>query len=120
MTETVHAHLAAVINRQGDKVAIRFEAETLTYGAFGGAVEIAARHLRALGISKGTTFSAYAQNCTELMIAYYAAARLGAIFVPLNPNLTASEVEYAFTHSGTTILFHDDFVGDVARAAVPA
>jgi len=120
MIKTVYAHLAAMIEAHAGKVAIRFEAETLTYSEFAGAVELAARHLRALGISKGTTFSAYAQNCTELMIAYYAAARLGAIFVPLNPNLTASEVEYAFTHSGTTILFHDDFVGDVARAAVPA
>lgn len=120
MADTVYALLAAVIERQGDKVAIRFEAETLTYGAFGGAVEIATRHLQALGISKGTAFSVYAQNCIEHMIAYYAAARLGAVFVPLNPNLTASEVEYAFRHSGATVLFHDDLVANVARAAVPA
>jgi long-chain acyl-CoA synthetase len=109
-----------MIEACADKVAIRFEAEALTYGVFGRAVELAARHLRALGVGKGTAFSAYAQNCTELMIAYYAAARLGAVFVPLNPNLTASEVEYAFRHSGATLLLHDDFVGDVARAAVPA
>lgn len=119
MTETVYSHLAKIIDRQDGKIAVRFEAETLTYGAFGAAVETAARHLQALGVCKGTTFSAYAQNCTELMIAYYAAARLGAVFVPLNPNLTASEVEYAFRHSGATILFHDDFAADIARAAVP-
>lgn len=119
MTKTVYAQLATMIEAHADKVAIRFEGETLTYGAFGGAVGIAAQHLQALGIGKGTAFSAYAQNCTELMIAYYAAARLGAVFVPLNPNLTASEVEYAFRHSRATILFHDDFVGDAARAAVP-
>jgi len=120
MTRTVYAHLAAMIEAHPDRAAIRIEGETLTYRAFDEAIEIAARHLRALGIGKGTTFSAYAQNRIELMIAYYAAARLGAVFVPLNPNLTASEVEYAFRHSGAAILFHDDLVGDVARAAVPA
>jgi len=120
MSKTVYAHLAAMIEADADKVALCFEAETLTYGALGEAVELAARNLQVLRVAEGTVFSAYAQNCTELMIAYYAAARLGAVFVPLNPNLTAPEVEYAFKHSGATILFHDDFVGDVAGAAVPA
>lgn len=120
MTKTVYAHLAAMIAAHADKVAIRFEGETLTYRALADAVETAARHLGVLGIGKGTTFALYAQNRVEHMVAYYAAARLGAVFVPLNPNLTASEVEYAFKHSGARILFHDDLVGDVARRAVPA
>src|SRR5579883_979416 len=98
MTKTVYANLAEAIESHGDKVAIRFEGETLTYRVFADTIEIAARHLRALGIAKGAKFSIYAQNCIEHMIAYYAAARLGAVFVPLNPNLTASEVEYAFRH----------------------
>lgn len=120
MTKTVYAHLAAMIEAHAEKVAIRFEGETLTYGALADAIETAARHLRAFGIGKGTTFALYAQNRVEHMIAYYAAARLGAVFVPLNPNLTASEVEYAFRHSGAAILFHDEFVGEIANAAVPA
>jgi long-chain acyl-CoA synthetase len=119
MTETVYAHLAAVIERQGDKIAARFESETLTYRELGAKVEQAAGYLQSLGIAKGSTFAAFSQNCLELMIAYYAAARLGAIFVPLNPNLTAPEVEYAFNHSGAAVLFYDDAVGEVARAAVP-
>ena len=120
MTRTVYADLAAMIEAHPDRVGIRFEGETLTFAALGEAIEIAARHLQSLDIGKGAAFAAYAQNRTELMIAYYAAARLGAIFVPLNPNLTASEVEYAFRHSGATVLFHDDFAADVARAAAPA
>lgn len=120
MTKTVYGQLASMIDAHADKVAIRFEVETLSYSELRGAVETAARHLQALGIGKGTAFAAYAQNCTEHMIAYYAAARLGAVFVPLNPNLTAAEVGYAVQHSGATILFHDDFVADAARVAVPA
>jgi long-chain acyl-CoA synthetase len=120
MRKTVFAHLAAMIEAHPYKVAIRFENEILTYRELADAIDIAARHLRALEVGKGTTFSAYAQNCTELMITYYAAARLGAVFVPLNPNLTSAEVEYAFHHSGATILFHDAIVENVARAAVPA
>jgi long-chain acyl-CoA synthetase len=55
-----------------------------------------------------------------LLFCYLAAAKIGAVFVPVNPNLTPSEVEYTFRHSGARVLFHDDFVAEAARSAVPA
>jgi long-chain acyl-CoA synthetase len=54
------------------------------------------------------------------MYCYYAAAKLGAIYVPVNPNLTPAEVEYTFRHSGAKLLFHDGVVAESAKQGAPA
>jgi len=111
--------LAAAVSRNPGKTAIRFEHEAFSYARLLDVVDNAARRLRALGIGKGTAFAAYSQNRPEMIFCYYAASRLGAILVPLNPNLTAPEVAYSFKHSGAAMLLHDDLVAEAAWQAVP-
>lgn len=103
-----------------DKVALIHEGGTVTYGAFLDRIDTVARHLVALGIGPGDRFAIYGQNTPEHYYAFYAASRLGAVIVPLNPHLTAPEVGYSFRHSEARILFHDDHVAETARATVPA
>jgi long-chain acyl-CoA synthetase len=114
---TVFAALAAAVAVNPDRPALLFKDEVLSYAALLDAVDLAARHLAARGIGQGSVFAAYSQNRPELMFCYYAAARLGAVFVPVNPNLTPSEVAYTVTHSGAALLLHDDAVVGPARAA---
>ncbi|WP_081750573.1 class I adenylate-forming enzyme family protein [Paracoccus pantotrophus] len=114
----VYDALLSSVRNGPDRVAIVFEGESLTYADLLDRVENAARQLGALGITKGAVFAAYAQNRPELMLCYYAAARLGAVFVPVNPNLTPKEVAYTFDHSGARVLLHDDFVAASAAEAV--
>ncbi|MGO6883007.1 class I adenylate-forming enzyme family protein [Rhizobium ruizarguesonis] len=118
--QSVFVALEASVRKEPGKVALVFEGQTLTYRDLLEKVDNTARHLLQRKIGKGDTVAAFAQNRPELIYCYYAAAKLGAVFVPLNPNLTQSEVEYSFTHSNAKLLFHDDLVGEVARAAVPA
>lgn len=115
-----HAALLAVAHGRLDKTAIAFESERLTYADILSLVDTSARNLAARGIGRGVPFASYSQNRPELMACYYAAARLGAMFVPVNPNLTGAEVAYAVRHSGARILLHDDMAAEAARAAVPA
>ncbi|WP_259671173.1 MULTISPECIES: class I adenylate-forming enzyme family protein [unclassified Rhizobium] len=117
---SVFAALEASVRTNPDKVAVIFEDQSLSYRQLLEKVDNTARHLLALGIGKGETVAAFAQNRPELIYCYYAAARLGAIFVPLNPNLTQSEVEYSFRHSDAKILIYDDLVADTAKGAVAA
>lgn len=120
MTDTPHtvfAALAEAAARDPQRPALLFEGEVLTHAGLLGAVELAARHLRARGIGRGSVFAAYSQNRPELMFCYYAAARLGAVFVPVNPNLTPSEVAYTVAHSEAALLLHDDAAADLAREA---
>lgn len=117
---SVYAALAAAAKRDSAKIAIRFEGQDITYAHLLAQIDNAARRLRALGIEAGSVFAVYSQNRPDILYCYYAAAKLGAVFVPLNPNLTASEVRYAFRHSGAALLLHDDIVAEAAAEAVPA
>jgi len=117
---SVFAAFEASVRSGPDKVALVFEDQSLSYHELLQKIENTSRHFQLRNIGKGDTVAAFAQNRPELLYCYYAAAKLGAVFVPLNPNLTQSEVQYSFTHSNAKLLFHDDIVADVARSAVPA
>jgi long-chain acyl-CoA synthetase len=99
--------------------AIVFGDETLSYARLMSRVLDAALHLRSLGLGQGSVFAAYSPNRPELVLCYYAAARIGAVFVPVNPNLTPAEVAYTFRHSGAELLLCDASVAEIAAAAVP-
>lgn len=114
----VYEALLASARDNLDRAAIVFEDTRLTYGQVLENVDNVANCLQSLGIGKGSVFAAYSQNCPELMFCYYAAARLGAVFVPINPNLTSSEVQHVFNHSGARILFYGDFVVGSAKEAI--
>ncbi|MBB3773418.1 long-chain acyl-CoA synthetase [Angulomicrobium tetraedrale] len=116
----VYGALLEIVARQPDKVAMTFEDRTLTYADFLGGVDRTATHFRAARIGPGVAVAMYGQNSPEIMFGYYAAARLGAIFVPVNSALTAAEVDYTLQHSGASKLYFDDSVGEAARAVVPA
>lgn len=115
----VHAALAASAARWPDRPAITYESETISYSRLLSMVETAARHLTAHGLGKGSVFAAYSPNRPELMLCYYAAARIGAVFVPVNPNLTPAEVAYTYRHSGAALLFCDASVAEIAASALP-
>lgn len=115
---TVYQTLSALARRIPDKTAMVFEDETISFAALLAEVDNTARHLTARGIAKGARFAAFAQNRPEILFCYFAAAKIGAVYIPVNPNLTTPEVEYTVRHSRAQVLFHDDVVAEVARAAV--
>jgi acyl-CoA synthetase (AMP-forming)/AMP-acid ligase II len=116
---TVFAALEQAAARRPDHPAIVFGDETLSYARLMSLVQDAALHLRSLGLGQGSVFAAYSPNRPELVLCYYAAARIGAVFVPVNPNLTPAEVAYTFRHSGAELLLCDASVAEIAAAAVP-
>jgi long-chain acyl-CoA synthetase len=116
----VYDALSAQAAARPKAIALEFEENKLSYEELLAQIDNAAIRLSVIGIFPGRAFAAFSQNRPELLVCYYAASKIGAIFVPLNPNLTASEVNYAFLHSGSEFLFCDDFVAETARQAVPA
>ena len=80
------------------KVALRWEGEeqgeegeervesatrTLTYGELFGEVNRAANALRELGVTKGDRVALFMPMCPELVVAFFAAIKLGAVVLPL-------------------------------------
>ena len=120
LPKTIYECLAEVAARSPDNVAITFDGQDFSYKTFVSHVSFAAEKLGELGVQKGGAVCVFAQNRPEILFAYYAASKLGAVFVPINPNMTATEVRYAFEHSESPLLFHDELVEETAKAAVPA
>ena len=91
-----------------DKVAIVFDDTPITYKELNDRVNRVANYLKKKGIKKGDRVSVLLRDCPELLEIYFAAAKLGLIFVPLNFRLMGPEIEYQLNNSGSRLLvFHD-------------
>ncbi|MCP8897461.1 AMP-binding protein [Shinella daejeonensis] len=119
MPQNVFIALRDRMSPDPGRTALVFENEYFSFEDVVALSENAARHLMRLGIAKGDRVAAIAQNRPEMLLLYYAAARIGAIYVPMNPNLSESELKYALAHSGARMLFHDEVSGDGVAAAIP-
>lgn len=78
---------------QPNKPALIGPDRTLTYRQFADRISAAARVMATeLGVGPGDRIAHYGLNSAELIVMLFAAAKCGAIFVPLNWRLTASEL----------------------------
>jgi len=117
---TITSRLRAAAGTYGARVALRCGPATLSHAELWETSERLAATLAARGIGRGVPFAAQADNSLEFLLLYYAAARLGAVFVPVNQELKAREVAYVMEHIGARALFHDEAHAGVAAEAVAA
>lgn len=82
-----------------EKTAILFEGERISYLDLHRRANRTGCWLQSLGIEKGDRVAAMLANCPDFIELYLACARLGAIFVPLNPRVTAPELDYLLKNS---------------------
>jgi long-chain acyl-CoA synthetase len=68
---------------------------------------LAHRLVADFGVEKGDRVAIAMRNYPEWAIAFWAAAAIGAVVVPLNAWWTAPELEYGLTDSGSKVLFCD-------------
>ena len=78
---------------------------TVTFAALEREVGIAARALVALGIGAHDRIGVWSTNRIEWLVVQYAAARIGAIVVNINPAYRETELGYVVAHSGCAALF---------------
>ena len=74
--------------------------------------------LHQLGIERGDRIALNLPNWPEFILAAFAAAKLGAIIVPLNPRYTSPELQYMLRHSEAVAVVtaeHFDGVDYLAR-----
>jgi fatty-acyl-CoA synthase len=88
-----------------DALIVPFQAVRLTYGEFDAKVDALARSLLAIGIDTGDRIGIWSPNNSEWVLIQYAAARIGAILVNLNPAYRTQEIEYALGQSQCRLLF---------------
>jgi crotonobetaine/carnitine-CoA ligase len=74
--------------------------ETLTYGAFHDRVGRLASGLARRGLGEGDFLLLHLDNCLEILLAWYAAAALGAVAVTTNTRSSGAELAYFAEHCG--------------------
>jgi fatty-acyl-CoA synthase len=88
-----------------DALIVPYQNVRLTYGEFDSKVDALARSLLAIGIDIGDRIGIWSPNNAEWVLIQYAAARIGAILVNLNPAYRTQEIHYALGQSQCRLLF---------------
>jgi long-chain acyl-CoA synthetase len=81
--------------------ALAFFGRSITYGELNTQTASLANALKSMGLAPGERLGIFLPNCPQLVAAYHAALRLGAVAVMLNPLLSAKELAYQLADSGT-------------------
>lgn len=103
---TLNYILDTSVERYGDLPAIGMAAEdALTYREFYDRIIALASHLAKEGVGKGDRVAILSENSPHWGIAYFAIVRLGAIAVPILPDLPEADVHHILNEMEVPVLF---------------
>jgi acyl-CoA synthetase (AMP-forming)/AMP-acid ligase II len=88
----------------------------VTYAEMNSRVNRLANALQGLGVGRGTAVAAMAVNSPQYVETYYACAKLGAVFVPLNYRAKHEELDHMVNASETKVLFVGERYLDLVAA----
>lgn len=106
--------------RNPDKPAVIFDGAQLTYRQFADAADRVAAVLARRGIGKGDAVAYIGENSPQFLQVMFAAAQLGAVFVPINTRLAGPEMRHVLVDSGARALILDPEFLDRAMPGVEA
>ncbi|HEY0846058.1 MAG TPA: AMP-binding protein [Noviherbaspirillum sp.] len=113
-------HIGNLITRHAryrpDHVAVVFGDTRLTYAQFNARVNRLANAMQKLGVGKGKKIATLLPNCLELLDIYWAAAKIGAVVVPLSPMLLGPGLSSLLRDSDAVLLFTNNALRPVADA----
>jgi fatty-acyl-CoA synthase len=96
---TLADSLALRVNEDPQRPFVSFEDRRLTYAQVDAQADALAAALHELGIEAGDRIALTLPNWPEFVVSAFAAAKLGAVIVPLNPRFTPPELQYMLRHS---------------------
>jgi acyl-CoA synthetase (AMP-forming)/AMP-acid ligase II len=102
-----------------DRDAIVFDKKRLTYLQTSERVDRLSNSLLRLGVNKGDRIAILQVNCPEIVESYFATAKIGGIFSPLNFRAKTDELSYMLSNAEAKILFVGKRYLDMARAMLP-
>jgi acyl-CoA synthetase (AMP-forming)/AMP-acid ligase II len=98
-------------------LAIECEGRSYTYRQFNEEVNQLAHGLMEQGVKKGDKLALMMKNSDHFVFTFFAAAKIGAVAVPVNFRLTASEVQYILQQSDAAVVVCDkEFESIIAEA----
>ncbi|MFJ3662837.1 acyl-CoA synthetase [Streptomyces sp. NPDC090119] len=109
---TVDGVLRRSARRTPARVALTYAERSWTYAELDDAVSRAAALLLAEGVKKGDRVAAYGHNSDAYLIAFLGCARAGLVHVPVNQNLTGTDLAYLLDQSGSALTLTDPDLAD--------
>ena len=103
--------------RYPKKVAIRCGTTEWTYEEFDDTATRIACGLAALGVATGDRVAVLARNSHAFAALRFGVARLGAVLVPINFMLNATEAKFILEHSGAMMICADSGLAALAAQA---
>src|ERR1044071_3827621 len=104
MASTLPELLAESVAKNPAATALLFGDQRWSYAEFQNQVGRIAAALTKLGIKKHDKIAFFLPNTPEFLFAVFAAAQIGAVFVPINTAYTAEEAEYVLHHSDASVV----------------
>jgi len=132
----LHQLIELQVERTPDRVAARFETETISYRDLNTRANQLAHHLQSLGVVPDSLVGVHLERSLEMLIAVLAVQKSGGAYVPLDPgfpkerlNLIVedSKIRVLITQSGlddsrpehnAEMIFIDDDWGEIAKQPV--
>src|SRR5579875_3628416 len=126
-TDTFGPLVRAQAERIPDRVALKFESEQLTYGAYDREVNRLVAALAREGVGPGTPVAIFARNSPRFLVALGAVAKLGAIGALVNTHVTGAGLTHVLRVSQARLGVSDAEplpagvrpLGDVLPATAP-
>lgn len=99
------ANLVVTAHEYGDRPAVQLDEHVLTYEQLYEQASAVAGDLRARGVHPGDRVGLVLPNVPAYPVVFYGALLAGAVVVPMNPLLSAREIEYYLTDSGAALVY---------------
>ncbi len=117
---TIPSFLAARVAVQPERLVLQVEHRKWTYRQLEEASARLAAELARRGVAHGDRIALISLNSDLSVILFLAAARIGAIFIPLNPAATRADLEYLLGHSRASLIVAQPADVDRAREVASA
>lgn len=109
--KTVWQVLADAVAACADRELVVLADERATYAGIAGRAQALAADLVARGVRRGDRVAVWLTNSIEWVVTLYAAARVGAILVPVNTRYRDAEVDYLLSHAQPAVLVFEPMFG---------
>ncbi|MEH1814303.1 MAG: AMP-binding protein [Nostoc sp.] len=104
-----------IVKKYPEKTAIVYDQIRISYQELYAHVKHLSNRLRTIGIGQGDCIALILPNCPEFAIAFYAAAKLNAIVLPLNPLFKEDELSYYINDTNASTIITDSNRADISR-----
>ncbi|HTV87187.1 MAG TPA: amino acid adenylation domain-containing protein [Dyella sp.] len=103
-TQNVVSLFAAQVQRHGDRIALGYEGDVLTYAGLDRQSNRLARHLRRQGVIRGTIVGLALERSLDLVVALLAILKAGAAYLPLDPSYPIERLRHMLEDAGASVL----------------